>query len=205
MSDYIKRKQGLQQLVIIMYDGVLGYSELSKVTQIDGTVIGFEDKVWSRKDCSKYLGQLTEIATVCVILPPSLKSSIVSAIVSQSFSPDVTRRVHFYQIQSTSKSLLYPSLITLDEVFLDLNQRVSMPLDTSPLIVGSFLQEFDNQNTVEAYFSKPHDHQIVSGLCVRSDRSIGPQGNFAPTYLMVQHMRLDGEGIISTRPKGYTF
>lgn len=79
------------------------------------------------------------MTTVCIVLPSNLKSAIVSIIVSQSFQPDVARRLHFYQILPTTKKLLYPSMISVDDLILDLHKRLRLPFDIEPIIAGSYL------------------------------------------------------------------
>ncbi|TNV85184.1 hypothetical protein FGO68_gene11006 [Halteria grandinella] len=200
LSDYMKMKHTRPSLTIIMFDGVIGYGELTKVTQIDGTVVGFEDKIWTRKDACKYIGRLTEMTTVCIVLPSNLKSAIVSIIVSQSFQPDVARRLHFYQILPTTKKLLYPSMISVDDLILDLHKRLRLPFDIEPIIAGSYLQEFDSFDEED---SRTHQIQMFTGLSVRSDRCTS--NPFTPKYVMVQHVRIDSEGCSSNRPKGFGF
>jgi hypothetical protein len=63
--------------MVLHFDGVLGYNELFRVTQIDGVTVGFEDRLWLRKDAIKYLSGLTEYCTLCIVFPSCLKPSLI--------------------------------------------------------------------------------------------------------------------------------
>jgi hypothetical protein len=80
-----------------MFEGVFGFTQVCKILPIESSGSPtYEERVYMRKDCNRYLAMLNDYYHIGIIFPGSMKSTFIQSVI-QTFPLEIQHGLAYFK------------------------------------------------------------------------------------------------------------